>query len=79
MEKIAEYPSDDVYIIGGESIYRMFEKTCDEAIVTKVQQFAEADKFFFNIDDTSPWKLAEKSDVMEYEGLKYTFNRYTKD
>ena len=79
MEKISEYPSDDVYIIGGESIYRMFEKFCDEAIVTKVQKTVEADKFFFNIDDAPAWKKSETSEIMEHEGLKYTFNRYTKD
>ena len=60
-------------------MYRMFEKFCDEAIVTKVHKSVEADKFFFNIDDAPAWKLTETSEIMEYEGLKYTFNRYTKD
>ena len=79
MEKISQYPSENVYIIGGESIYKMFENVCNEAIVTKVQQTVDADKFFFNIDETPGWKLAETSTIMEYENFKYTFNKYTKD
>jgi len=76
LEKIKDYPEKEVFVIGGEMIYRMFEPHCTEAIVTKVCACPEADKFFFNIDESENWTLREKSETMEYEGTRFAFLRY---
>lgn len=79
IEKIKEFSDKEVFVIGGAEIYRMFEPYCTEAIVTKVQLCPDADKFFFNIDEAPDWKLAEESEVMEYEGTKFCFCKYIKE
>ena len=36
LKEIAKYDTNNVYIIGGESIYRLFEPECDTALVTRL-------------------------------------------
>ena len=43
LEEIKKYPSEDVYCIGGESVYRQLLPYCDTAHVTKVDFAYEAD------------------------------------
>ena len=56
---LKNYDSDDVYVIGGESVYAQLLPYCTEAYVTKIENTYSADKFFPNLDQLSPWKLAE--------------------
>lgn len=76
LNEVSKYPEKEVFVIGGAEIYRMFEPFCDTAIVTKVKASPDADKFFFNIDENPRWELSEESEVMEHEGLKFTFCTY---
>jgi dihydrofolate reductase len=43
LEVLRAYPSEDIYIIGGESIYRQLLPYCDTAHITKVDYAFEAD------------------------------------
>ena len=36
--ELAKYDSDDIYFVGGESIYKQFISYCDTAIITKLDQ-----------------------------------------
>ena len=46
-EVLKEYNTDDVYVIGGEAIYRLLLPLCDTAVITHVDAVAEeADKKF---------------------------------
>lgn len=36
LELISEYPPEDVYVIGGDTIYRQFLPYCDVAHVTRI-------------------------------------------
>jgi len=76
LKEIEKFPEKEVYVIGGEMIYRMLEPYCDTALVTKVNACPEADKFFFDIDASPSWKLVEKSEISEYEGISFAFCRY---
>lgn len=65
---LAEYNSDDVYVIGGESIYRLLLPLCDTAVITHVDAIAEkADKKFPALDGNE-WKLSEVLDETEDNG-----------
>lgn len=68
----------DVFVIGGDSIYKLFEDVCDTAYVTRVDAVADADTFFINLDESADWELAEQSEVLEDNGYKFTFNTYKK-
>ena len=76
LSKLAEYDSDDVFIIGGESIYNMMYEYCDTAHVTKINYSYQADKYFPNLDDRENWVITGDSDEQTYFDLEYYFYRY---
>lgn len=72
------YTSDDVFVIGGESIYKQFISYCDTAYITKIDCEYEADTFCPNFDEMSDWQLVEQSDEQTYFDLEYDFRKYKK-
>ncbi len=49
--------SQDVYIIGGASIYRQMLPYCDEVLLTKVADDGLAEVFYENLDEKEEWDL----------------------
>lgn len=79
LETVGDYDSDDVYIIGGESIYRAFLPYCDCALITHVDCVApKSDKKFPDLSSLPEWYCAEKSEVIEDNGYRLTFCKYLK-
>lgn len=79
MEKLKEYPSEDIYIIGGGSIYSQFLDKCDTAHITKVDYEYDADTYFPNLDKMPEWKIKETSDERTYFDMVYEFVKYVKE
>lgn len=75
-EKIKRYPIEDIFIIGGESIYSQFLSYCTEAYVTKIQNTYPADKHFTNLDKESNWGLVSVSELKNFNNIQYSFNKY---
>ena len=71
-----QYPSEDVYIIGGESVYRQLLPYCDTAHITKIDYAYEADAFFPNLDEDPEWEITARSDEQTYFDIPYEFVRY---
>lgn len=76
LEEIKKYNSEDVFCIGGESIYRAFLPYCDLAHVTYIDEEFEADTYFPNLDEDENWYVAADSDEQTYFDLTYTFRMY---
>lgn len=76
LEELKKYDSDDIFIIGGESIYNMLYQYCDTAHVTKIDYSYQADKYFPNLDEDSNWKITADSDEQTYFDLEYYFYKY---
>lgn len=76
--KLAEYPTEDVYVIGGESIYRQLLPYCDIAHITWMDYAYRADTYFPNLDEDPDWTIAAESDEMTYFDLEYIFRMYVK-
>ena len=57
LEELKKYPSEDVYIIGGDTIYRQFLPYCDTAHVTRMEHAYDADAWFPNLDEDPEWEL----------------------
>lgn len=76
MEEIKKYDTDDVFVIGGESIYKALEPMCDTAIITKVEHLYEADAYFPNLDENPDWELVEEGEEQTCFDLSFTFNTY---
>lgn len=76
IEAVREYDTKDVYVIGGESIYRQMLDMCDAAYVTKIDYAYQADTYFPNLDKLEEWVLTGESEEQTYYDLTYTFCRY---
>lgn len=76
LKELEAYPSEDVYIIGGDSIYEQFLPYCDVIHVTKIDHAYEADSYFPNIDRMPEWVLTGESEEKTYFDLEFTFCRY---
>ncbi|MCI5620696.1 MAG: dihydrofolate reductase [Lachnospiraceae bacterium] len=74
--ELAKYPSEDIYVIGGESIYRQLVDECDVAHITKIDFSYEADAYFPNLDEKEEWVITEDSDEQTYFDLEYYFLKY---
>ena len=70
------YPDEEIFVIGGEEIYRQMLVYCDECFVTKVKEYADADRFMVNLDESDEWSLAEVSEEIEDNGHILEFCRY---
>lgn len=77
-EELSKYPSENIYVIGGESVYRQLLPLCDTAHVTKICRAYEADTWFPNLDELPEWELTGESDEQTYFDLEYYFLRYEK-
>ena len=76
LEILKDYDTEDVYIIGGESIYRQMLPYCDVAHITKVDYAYEADAYFPNLDEDPEWEVTADSDEQTYFDLTYAFVKY---
>lgn len=76
LEEAKKYKSEDIYVIGGASIYRQLLPYCDTVHVTKIDYAYEADTYFPNLDEMEDWALVEETDEETYYDLVYTFCRY---
>ncbi|MGN0341700.1 MAG: dihydrofolate reductase [Roseburia sp.] len=74
--ELAKYPSEDIYVIGGESIYRQLVDECDVAHITKIDFSYVADAYFPNLDEKEEWVITEDSDEQTYFDLEYYFLKY---
>lgn len=69
--------TDDVIVMGGESLYRSLLPYCTVALVTKVDATIDgADAYMVNLDDDPDWEIAEESDVMNEKSLDFKFVTY---
>ena len=76
LEELRQYDTEDIYIIGGESIYRQMLPYCDVAHVTKIDHVYEADTYFPDLDRDETWEITAESEEQTYFDLAYTFVRY---
>lgn len=76
LEELKKYNDEDIYVIGGESIYRQMLPHCNLAHVTKINHAYEADTYFPNLDEKDEWVVTGVSDEQTYFNLEYEFVRY---
>ena len=76
LEELKKYNEEEIYIIGGESIYRQFLPYCKVAHVTKVNHAYEADTYFPNLDEKDEWVVTGVSEEQTYFDLEYEIVRY---
>lgn len=77
-KELWQYDSKNIYVIGGESIYRMLLDQCDTAFVTKIDYIYEADTYVPNLDELPEWEITQESEEQTYFDLEYRFVTYQK-
>ena len=78
LETLKAYPTEDVYIIGGGSIYTQMLPYCDTVHVTKLDYEYEADTWFPDLDNDPDWEVTAQSDEQTYFDVPYCFVRYSR-
>lgn len=76
LEELKKYNTEDVYIIGGDSVYKQMLPYVDTCHVTKIEHSYEADSFFPNLEKDDEWEMVKKSEEQTYFDLEYTFQMW---
>ena len=76
LEDLKKYDEENIYIIGGESIYRQMLPYCDVAHVTKLDHAYEAAAYFPDLDSDSEWESTADSYEQVYFDITYQFLKY---
>jgi len=77
--ELKKYNEEDIFIIGGESIYFQLITHCNKAYITKIYKEYEHDKKLVNLDKCILWDKVLTSEKQKFkEDIFYTFNTYVK-
>ena len=74
--RTAEFPQDDVIVMGGASIYQQMLPYCDTCYVTKLNKAFPADKYFPDLDQDPKFQVVWQSPPQEENGISYQFLEY---
>lgn len=77
-ERLKKYDTNDVYVIGGESVYEELLPYCDTAYITKIDYTYQADRYFPNLDKDADWSIESESEEQTYFDLEYYFVKYVR-
>ncbi|MCR5802594.1 MAG: dihydrofolate reductase [Lachnospiraceae bacterium] len=78
LEEVKKYDTQDVFVIGGGTIYEQLLPYCDTAHITKIDYSYEADTYFHNLDEDPEWEIETDSDEQTYFDLTYRFVKYVR-
>ena len=76
LEELKKYREDDVFVVGGGSVYELLLPYCDTAYVTRIDMAYQADTFFPDLDQDPEWELTEESDEQTCLDIEFTFTVY---
>lgn len=74
--EIKKYDSDDVFIIGGATLYNKLIDKCYKGYVTKIHKTIEADTFIDNVELKPNWKETKTSETFFENGLSFEFKEF---
>lgn len=75
-QALKDVPADDIWVIGGASIYEELLPYCCRACVTMTDTELPADRFFPNLDKHPEWVLESESPVMTEKNLSFRYLDY---
>lgn len=70
IEELTEYTDENVYVIGGATIYAQTIDHADQLLITEVHKKYDGDVFFPDIDMTK-WRETSREDHDEYSFVTY--------
>ena len=88
LAKLNEYDTDDVFVIGGASVYRQLLPYCEKAYVTVFCRRFEKDVWFPDLDELPEWRLVCESEPVfgKFRGaggaegeISFVFREYSRE
>lgn len=77
LDAAGDTPPDQIWVIGGGSVYTALLERCKRVYLTKVDAQAEdPDTFFPNLDKLPGWEVEHESEPVEENGLTFYFVEY---
>ena len=76
VEECKKYEEEDIFVIGGASIYKQMLSYCDKALITKIDYGFHADTYFPDLDKDPEWTMTKESDEETCFDLIYYFTQY---
>lgn len=67
---------EEIFVCGGESVYKQLLPYCDTAYVTMIEKAYDANRYFLNLDKEEAWELTEESDEQTCFDITYYFRKY---
>jgi len=75
--ELAKVSEKEVFIIGGEEVYKAFLPFSTKAYITRIYSEFPADKHIPNLDEMDNWQKVGESEVFQTErGVRYRFLEY---
>lgn len=74
--ELKNYKTQDIFVIGGEQVYKELTDFCELAYITKVNKITNANKFAPNLDKNQNWKQIQISEKYFDKDLEYIFTIY---
>ena len=75
---VSDLPDADVYVAGGESVYREFLPYCTQADITRIDYRYDADAFLPDLDADPAWVKVQESEEKTYFDVTYRYVRYVR-
>ena len=74
--ELDKHEGENIFVIGGASVYRTLLPYCESAIITKVNADGRATHFFENLDELKNWKLTFQSPYEQDGEYQISFCEY---
>jgi dihydrofolate reductase len=65
---LQDLPDENIYVIGGASIYDLLLPYCRYAYVTRIEYTGQADRYFPNLDEDQAWELVDPGQFLTSKG-----------
>lgn len=86
LDELKKYKSDDIFVIGGASVYNLLLSYCDKAYITEFNKAFEADAYIPNLAASGEWELISRGEPQTSDlatdsegGLVFRFCEYRRN
>ncbi len=77
--ELGRYDTDDIFVIGGQTVYDALIPYCDTAVITKIDRSFEADAYITDLDKAEGWHVVEVRPGEDTSEVNFTFVTYKND
>lgn len=76
LEELKKYDDENIYCIGGGSVFELLLPFCNTVLVTKIDVAYQADTYFPNLDKLPEWEMTEEGEEQTCFDIEFRFTKY---